>query len=217
MTPVTHTPSDEHQQDGNTLTGSNDEINDINMKIASLSNQLQSIKNDEINRNKQDINTLIVSISALTANNARLHACTAPRVAFTVTFEDRPVSVSIEYPATMKYDKIILNTGDNYDVNTGIFTCTEPGVYSFSVYARAGYGYLAELKLRHNGNVVTSLTAWDDADFNSASMGANLILGQGDTVQVVAYDGATLQDLDQPNIFMGHMVHADACLLVEKW
>uniref|UniRef100_A0A3Q1I9V0 C1q domain-containing protein n=1 Tax=Anabas testudineus TaxID=64144 RepID=A0A3Q1I9V0_ANATE len=87
----------------------------------------------------------------------------------------------------LKFDDVITNLGNQYDHNTGKFTCHVPGIYFFTyhVLMRGGDGTSMWADLCKNGQVRASAIAQDaDQNYDYASNSAVLHLDSGDEVYV---------------------------------
>ena len=91
---------------------------------------------------------------------------------------------------TFIFDRVVTNIGSNYNHHTGIFTCTESGVYVFAwtVFCNHGSYYTSELIMNSNtegGITCESFHRHPEYDFmNSASSVVVLQLNSGDVVYV---------------------------------
>ena len=55
-------------------------------------------------------------------------------VAFTVTFSGRDLEGLDHRKGTLRFDKVLLNAGDGYDANTGVFRAPKAGLYAFDIH-----------------------------------------------------------------------------------
>lgn len=101
---------------------------------------------------------------------------------------------------------VMLNEGDGYSSDTGIFTCPVDGLYHFSLHASVyGRGQCAIYK---NGEKVVSLyhTSLPDKCSQVASVSSVVKLSQGDNVWVNLW-GAARNDIfatdDNDTVFVG--------------
>ncbi|KAG7223035.1 hypothetical protein INR49_015924 [Caranx melampygus] len=104
------------------------------------------------------------------------------------------------------FANVLLNEGDGYSSDTGIFTCPVDGLYHFSVHASVyGRGQCAIYK---NGEKVVSLyhTSLPDKCSQVASVSSVVKLSQGDNVWVNLW-GPDRNDIfatdDNDTVFVG--------------
>ena len=108
------------------------------------------------------------------------------------------------------FNQVLTNIGQNYDPNTGVFTCTVPGYYVFDVHVRGDYNDFAIVDIRLNGDRLVVAWADDGFGYTSASAHVSVVLHRGDKVDVTAaylsshlYGGGK----DKNNMFSGHLVN----------
>ncbi|KAI9528773.1 hypothetical protein NQZ68_017372 [Dissostichus eleginoides] len=94
-------------------------------------------------------------------------------------------SLITPYPASgspIKFDQIVYNAENHYDPESGIFTCTVPGVYYFSYNIHVN-GAHALVGLYKNGQpVMFSYDEYNKGFLDQMSGSAVLLLDQQDTV-----------------------------------
>jgi len=73
-------------------------------------------------------------------------------------------------------------------LNSGVFACTEQGVYKFQIYSLTKTDTQLFLELVHNGAVVASLWGYTTADYAAAGNAVILTLAEGDNVWVETLD-----------------------------
>ncbi|XP_063324723.1 complement C1q tumor necrosis factor-related protein 6-like [Pelmatolapia mariae] len=86
---------------------------------------------------------------------------------------------------TIIYDRVFVNTGNAYNVFTGIFTAPVSGVYYFTYFCHSGGVRKTSLHLYKNNEVILHIHDHQSAD--AADNGGNAVflqLQQGDTVYV---------------------------------
>ncbi|XP_046381217.2 complement C1q-like protein 4 [Haliotis rufescens] len=93
-------------------------------------------------------------------------------------------SVALGKGETLCFDHTFLNIGHAYDLNTGIFTCPQNGIYTFQMSALTQRGREAWLDLTKNHKLVVS--AWGRTDYATAANSVILQLTKGDTISVKA-------------------------------
>lgn len=89
------------------------------------------------------------------------------------------------------FNMVLVDTGDNYDNNTGVFICTMPGVYVVSVYLMSHPGSKVNARVYINNRPVAALWADDNKSagfYPSASIQAINRLEFGDQVYVKLVD-----------------------------
>lgn len=108
--------------------------------------------------------------------------------------------------APVTFRDVIYNGQNSYNTNTGIFTCTVPGVYEFEFHCTI-YQNNANMDLQLNGrSIVHSFTSRQNG-FISASGNVYIKLVRGDSVWVVANEGAN--SINRDSIFSGHLLFTE--------
>ncbi|CAH2304936.1 complement C1q 2 isoform X2 [Pelobates cultripes] len=105
-----------------------------------------------------------------------------PRIAFYVGLKSPHEGYEL-----LRFDDIVTNEGDQYDPQTGKFTCSVPGTYYFTyhVLMRGGDGTSMWADLCRNGQVRASAIAQDaDQNYDYASNSVVLHLDAGDEIYV---------------------------------
>jgi len=186
--------------------------------------QQQAFANTVMQTYQAQIGTQIHRIDAMELKQAQLKRCTAKRIGFMATlnrFQGQQNGQLSEYVAANKpvvFDKVIYSSGGEYNYVTGQFTCTEPGLYYFSVHAMSTHKTYFALDLKLNDQAMTSFYVQDTVSVEVGSLSALLKLKRNDVVSVwtgPSYAAQFYEDtynIVQPNVFTGHMVHRDACL-----
>ena len=82
------------------------------------------------------------------------------------------------------FDRVITNIGNSYDVDTGVFTAPQTGIYVFHFHALAEISSVIWLELFHNYRYVESLYGYSGGEWGSGSNAAVLKLTSGDVVYV---------------------------------
>ncbi|XP_038073668.1 collagen alpha-1(X) chain-like [Patiria miniata] len=81
------------------------------------------------------------------------------------------------------FDNIMTNIGDRYDSQSGVFTCSQPGVYFFTTsFLRINTATRPYVQLKKNGELVFSIYDSHDSYHHQSSNSAVLILATGDRV-----------------------------------
>uniref|UniRef100_A0AAV2J0G6 C1q domain-containing protein n=1 Tax=Knipowitschia caucasica TaxID=637954 RepID=A0AAV2J0G6_KNICA len=78
----------------------------------------------------------------------------APKSAFSVRLSES-LSLPLSAAASVRFDKVSLNEQNDYNTETGRFTCKVPGVYYFVVHATV-YRSSLQFDLMKNGHAVAS-------------------------------------------------------------
>ncbi|KAK3587439.1 hypothetical protein CHS0354_007930 [Potamilus streckersoni] len=86
------------------------------------------------------------------------------------------------------YDRIFANIGGGFDPHTGIFTCTQAGLYVFQFHSLADSDQASWLELYHNSYYVCSTYGHTTNDYASSGNSVVLRLSKGDQVYVKAVD-----------------------------
>ncbi|XP_022099653.1 collagen alpha-1(X) chain-like [Acanthaster planci] len=107
--------------------------------------------------------------------------CEMPQVAFTVGRVTRYTSSG----GPLAFDKTIFNAGANFDLSNGTFTCSVPGVYSFS-FSVLKTPESRDLYVSLVKNEETSVKVYENTSgFHQLSSGAVMALVPGDQVYLV--------------------------------
>ncbi|XP_038066248.1 collagen alpha-1(X) chain-like [Patiria miniata] len=108
------------------------------------------------------------------------------------------------------FDNIMTNVGDGYDSQSGVFTCSVPGVYSFtiSVNNNANRAYVRLVK---NVELIFSLYNSQTGAFHQSSNSAAVSLATGDRVWLQFGDDSNRGIYSNNNrycYFTGFLIHA---------
>ncbi|KAH9490625.1 hypothetical protein Btru_033850 [Bulinus truncatus] len=87
----------------------------------------------------------------------------------------------VEMDMIVKYNKIITNIGDCYNVSTGVFTCSLGGFYHFNVGIMSGYAH-SILALYQNNEYKISMYAHNEKGLTSCGNATILYLNRDDLV-----------------------------------
>lgn len=152
-------------------------------------------------------------INDLKQQQNKLKQCTSHRIAFMSSVSH---SQNVAVGQTVVFDKSIYDMGGAYDTSTGLFTCSQPGLYHFTVHALETIRGNLDLHLMLNSKSITSLYAADSVEFDTDTMSAVLHLKANDVVKVVpAFTQAELYhdgNIPQENVFLGHLIQSDDCV-----
>ena len=98
----------------------------------------------------------------------------------------KPSSTSRGYPF-----QSVINNGNHYDSNTGIYRCPEDGLYAFTVTIEASNGRAFGVLLYRSGSQLSSFSVYPDAasgDYVDTSSNLRIYsLSKGDTISVYGY------------------------------
>ncbi len=99
------------------------------------------------------------------------------------------------------------------DHTTGIFTCSIPGYYYFSLSFWPAHGNRLEIRLYQNTENKAILRQKEDTDisggrYSTKTMGVTLHLQVGDEVKLKAYSDTKISGGTPNNIFTGFLIHA---------
>ncbi|KAG9348288.1 hypothetical protein JZ751_002023 [Albula glossodonta] len=104
------------------------------------------------------------------------------------------------------FTNVLVNEGDGYSPNNGIFTCPRSGFYHFDVHAST-YGRAQFMLYKNGQNVVSAYhTTLSDRRSQMASIGSVIQLSEGDKVWVELW-GCGRNDIfatvDNDTVFLG--------------
>ncbi|KAK7098993.1 hypothetical protein V1264_003200 [Littorina saxatilis] len=133
-------------------------------------------------------------------------------VAFTAYFSYNPDSLHVGTNTPFKFDKVVVNIGQAYDPNTGIFTAPAGGLYSFFFNIEHdnhhGSIYVA-LEAAGKAICFASVNGPDYSHYDEGTCGATTHLVKGQTVQVRRDDGDFYIHRNRFTSFSGVLVSAD--------
>ncbi|XP_063073936.1 complement C1q-like protein 4 [Engraulis encrasicolus] len=117
--------------------------------------------------------------------------------------------ISVSHTTNLAFNRIIVNIGNAYNPNTGIFTAPIRGVYFFIVFAfgkgsmpTGAYLYKNEEKIVYAYAYAPSSDYW-----LKPSNGASLLLEVGDEVCIKVYSGESVYDnWNHHTSFSGHLL-----------
>ncbi|XP_022625648.1 complement C1q-like protein 2 [Seriola dumerili] len=133
----------------------------------------------------------------------------APQIAFSVSLAN--FGEIYRGPCTDKtlvFKRILSNTGNAYDQNTGIFTAPVNGLYYFSF---SSYGYnthvVGAILMK---NAVRQISTYDDPSIDGSDSSSNAVvlqLAAGDTVHMELWDnGRVFDNLNGHTTFSGFLL-----------
>ncbi|XP_037536327.1 eosinophil peroxidase [Nematolebias whitei] len=124
------------------------------------------------------------------------------KVAFSVRLgSDFPEAVS-----PISFKDVIYNGQNNYNTETGYFTCEHPGVYEFEFHCTI-HQEAASIDLLHNGKLILHSFTTKQSGYVTASGSTFVKLEKRDRVWLVAKDGAN--GLTSDSFFSGHLLFTE--------
>ncbi|XP_056225661.1 complement C1q-like protein 4 [Seriola aureovittata] len=111
---------------------------------------------------------------------------------------------------TLKYNTVITNIGDAYNVSTGVFTAPVAGVYYFTFFYHAGGHHAAKLILHKNKEPVV-MTSDHKSGSDTADNGGNAVflqLEKWDKVCVHLPAGCHVWASEDHTTFSGFLVNS---------
>ncbi|XP_061672534.1 eosinophil peroxidase-like [Syngnathoides biaculeatus] len=130
------------------------------------------------------------------------YGSTNQKVAFSVRLSDNFPRPGVPIP----FRDIIYNGQRSYDTETGVFTCTYPGVYEFQFYCTI-YERSASVDLMRNGEMVLHSFTTRQEGYISASGSTYIKLARGDRIWLVANYGGN--GMTKDSYFSGHMLFTE--------
>ncbi|XP_056225959.1 complement C1q-like protein 3 [Seriola aureovittata] len=112
---------------------------------------------------------------------------------------------------TLKYNTVITNIGDAYDVFTGVFTAPVAGVYYFTFFYHAGGHHVSKLILHKNKEPVVMTSDHKSGSSDTADNGGNAVflkLEKGDKVCVHLPAGCHVWASNGHTTFSGFLVNS---------
>lgn len=130
------------------------------------------------------------------------------QIAFFVGLSENfgPVKTSTD----LKFDKIITNDGNGYDIESGRFTAPVNGTYHFTVVVAAQGRQKAAVTLKADGKMIFTVWAESIPTWSTASNTAILRLYQGQQVWQVLLKPASALHGFMYSSFSGFMLYQDA-------
>ncbi|XP_031426883.1 eosinophil peroxidase-like [Clupea harengus] len=127
------------------------------------------------------------------SNGAAARAAFAVRLGYNFPHPGKPIA----------FKNVIYNGQDLYNTKTGVFTCTQPGVYQFDFHCTL-YQNVGNVDLRHNDKLVLHSFTTQQSGYVTATGGTILQLATGDTVYLSANYGGN--GLTADSFFSGHIL-----------
>ena len=116
-------------------------------------------------------------------------------------------NINIRLHEVLVFDRVVDNTGGDYNSRTGQFVCQVPGEYDFSVSCLAKPTKVVDLDVFHNDVRVFTIYGARGSSYSTAAGSSPMVLARGDVVKVVSRADTTLH-LDHC-YFSGFLVTAD--------
>ncbi|XP_037114285.1 eosinophil peroxidase-like isoform X1 [Syngnathus acus] len=124
------------------------------------------------------------------------------KMAFSVRLSNNFPQAGVPIP----FHEVIYNGQNSFDTNTGIFTCTYPGVYEFQ-FSCTIYEHAASVDLLRNGEIVLHSYTTRQDGYITASGATYIKLKRGDRIWLVANFGAN--GLTRDSFFNGHLLFTE--------
>ncbi|XP_022107248.1 collagen alpha-1(X) chain-like [Acanthaster planci] len=106
------------------------------------------------------------------------------------------------------FNNILTNLGNDYSLQSGVFTCSRPGAYFFTVtIQRMASSSDPYVKLKKNDQLVFSIYNTHDNYYHMSSNSAVLVLAAGDRVWLEFGFGGIYSDSDRYCSFSGFLIH----------
>ena len=106
----------------------------------------------------------------------------SPKIGFTVALGQAVSNLGDNQ--VIVFDWVHTNVGNDYNPQTGVFTCRVPGLYVFYVHTLAEPGKHLETTISKNLHIMAYTYAFDKEYFSSGSNMAVMDLQKGDTVLI---------------------------------
>ncbi|KAL4217358.1 Complement C1q-like protein 2 [Mactra antiquata] len=100
--------------------------------------------------------------------------------------------VNLTTNGTVVFNKEFIDLGDTYDNQTGVFTCSRPGVYMFLYHGLSETSGQMWLDLYKNGAYEITAYAHNGQDYAAASNSILMDLNVGDTVFIRGHGSSQL-------------------------
>ncbi|CAL8342908.1 unnamed protein product [Lota lota] len=104
------------------------------------------------------------------------------------------------------FSEVIYNGQHAYDVNTGVFTCVQPGVYEFQFHCTI-HGVSGNLDLKRNNVLILHSYTTKQSGYLTASGSTLIQLKGGDVVYLTAKTGGN--GLSKDSYFSGHLLFTE--------
>ena len=117
-----------------------------------------------------------------------------------------------DFRGSITYDRLDVNFGNGFDIESGTFTVPTSGTYRFSFSGQSGYEKLVHtvVNVKKNGRTNFKIGDYNDAvkgDLNNLSYTWLMNLTQNDKVKLYASYGYLLANSDYPVTFTGELIH----------
>ena len=111
---------------------------------------------------------------------------------------------------TVPFNKVMLNMGGHFSLETYSFVCPMHGLYAFSVSFVAAKDRIDNLELRKNNVGITDIWAYDDDTYGSHGSGSISIVlecSENDDVRVVTGESGNIISVDNLHVFSGFLLN----------
>ncbi|XP_033101936.1 complement C1q tumor necrosis factor-related protein 3-like, partial [Anneissia japonica] len=132
----------------------------------------------------------------LNASQSRKSAFTALRTTNVLTSE-----------SSIPFTLMEINIGNDFDKNTGKFTCRISGVYFFMFSVRSLTSFNPYVKMMLNGRVITTAHNSDSNPYDQISSGATVELNVGDQIWLTNEQAKLGGNSRHPFTFTGFMLY----------
>ncbi|KAK2917069.1 hypothetical protein QQF64_025744 [Cirrhinus molitorella] len=133
-----------------------------------------------------------------------------PKVAFSAALGSDGFIGPFDVDSTLVYKKVVINVGDAYNQDTGIFAAPVRGVYYFSFFYHCGTDHKTQLVLYRNGKpeAFTQHNKSNDSPENGGN-GLTLLLEKGDQVYIILQKNSWVWDYSLSlTVFSGFLINA---------
>ncbi|XP_076470975.1 EMILIN-2-like [Babylonia areolata] len=186
--------------------------NQLQQKASQLQQQESQLQ--QLTDQLQQLESKLIAMETAVELNAAglkvLNATKTKQVSFSVGFKGMPI-ISVGSGGTVKFNKIVTNVGDGYDLNTGVFTAPQAGVYAFYASLRSSNSHLwIQLGIfKGNVDMVAFTGKGRDDHWDRGSGFVTAHLNKGEQVRVRQVGGGTHLEAGPFTTFSGILVTAD--------
>ena len=168
---------------------------DLNVKIGSL-----EVKNVDLQQNinaleakdanlQQEVNDLKTENTGLKQTVSDLKNKTELMVYFNARVNGAP---HYSPGQVVVFNSVVESRGNNYNSSNGLFTCTIPGYYHFTLGCLSVYGAKIDLVLFHNSQDIFYVYGAAGHSWQGGGNAATLQLARGDVVRIQTDEDSTL-------------------------
>lgn len=185
------------------------EFKDLHKKQEMEIDNLRLHQSEELKKLTKETNKLETEIQDLKQQQTTTKQCASRRFGFMAAISHwKTIATGQE----VVFDKVIYSVGGGYDNTTGHFTCSEPGIYSFSIHSLSTYHAWTGLNLKLNSTIITSAYSYGAQSVETGATSALIHLDRNDFVHVTTDRPSEFThnpNSFQSNVFVGHMVQSD--------